>query len=305
MDRRIVLHTGFMKTGSSYLQANVFPGLGEVRTYSYDHPFLPLAIGVRNAAPDADLSEQRKVMRDWVSASDLPVQLFSWEGLVGGYLADYQQFPAVTTFLKSTFPDAHILLCIRRQDALVDSLYRQSLHTYHFSGVAEFLNRGPEGFGPWREGARANIDVRSLAFGPVVDAYEAAFGADRVHVLPYELMRADPPEFYRRLSSALGAEVGIPAAVDTSNRSYSALSVRVARVLNRFYRTPHNPRGLIRPETLDLRALLQRGLDRLFYSKGEVIPAAWAREIMDLHAADNRALDKRRQIGLAALGYCP
>jgi hypothetical protein len=303
MAKRIVLHVGFMRTGSSFLQAKVLPGLSEVATYSYGHPFIPLAIGVRNATPGATLTAQRQALIDWVEASDRPIQLFSWEGLVGGFLADYRQFPAVTDFLKSTFPDAHVILFIRRQADLVDSLYRQALHTYHFPHVSEFLNRTSSGFGAFREGPSANIDVRSLAFGPVVDRYEAMFGADRVHIIPYELLRLDAGRFYCRLSKAIGATVPPVQGTELHNRGYSAASAGIARRLNRFFRTAHNPNGMIRPEALNLRAILQRGVDRLFYHKGELLPSEWREEIMALHAEDNRALDERRQLGLAALGY--
>lgn len=303
MTKRIVLHVGFMRTGSSLLQAEVFPGLSSVQTYSYGHPFIPLVNGIRSATPDPPLAAQRQTLVDWVAASDRPIQLFSWEGLVGGFLADYRQGPAMTDFLKATFPDAHVLLLIRRQADLVDSLYRQALHAYHFPRVAEFLNRTPLGFGAFREGAPANIDVRSLAFGPVVDRYEAMFGADRVHIIPYELLRLDAPQFYRRLSDAIGATVAPVQGAEIHNRSYSAISASVALRLNRLFRTPHNPEGLIRTEALNLRAILQKGVDRLLYWRGELIPRAWSHEIMALHAEDNRALDQRRQIGLGALGY--
>lgn len=305
MDQRIVLHTGFMKTGTTFLQNGVFPGLPQVALYSYadGRPFVEMGIRLRKGAPEATWPEEIDTLHGWTARSDRPVQLFSWEGLVGGYLADYAQFGDLTRFLKTAFPDAHILLVIRRQGDLAESLYRQALQTYHWPSVDEFLNRTAEGYGAFRPGAPANIDVRSLGFLPFVAAYEAAFGADRVHVVPYEWLRADPERFYGALSAALGTPVTPPVSANADNRGYSVLAARIARRLNPLFRSDHNPRGLISPRLIDLRGVLQRGLDKVFYTKGELIPAQWRSEIMALHAEGNRALDRRRNLGLVGLGY--
>jgi hypothetical protein len=305
MDPRIVLHTGFMKTGTTFLQNGVFPGLPQVALHSYadGRPFVEMGIRLRNGAPESAWPAEIETLHGWVARSDRPVQLFSWEGLVGGYLADYRQFPDLTRFFKRAFPDAHVLLVIRKQGDLAESLYRQALQTYHWPTVETFLNRTAEGYGAFRPEGLANIDVRSLDFLPFVEAYEAAFGADRVHVVPYEWLRAEPDRFYAALSAALGTPVSAPAQASSDNRGYSVLAARIARRLNRFYRTPHNPRGLISPRFLDLRGLLQRGLDRVVQVKGDLIPAEWRAEIMALHARGNRALDQRRELGLVELGY--
>lgn len=305
MAPRIVLHTGFMKTGSTFLQKNVFPALPSVALHSYAHgqPFVNMGIRLRSGAPESAWPAEIKTLKGWVARSDRPVHLFSWEGLVGGYLDDYRQFGDLTRFLKTAFPDGHVLLFIRRQADLAESLYRQALQTYHFPTVAAFLNRTPSGFGAFRPGGHANIDVTRLNYLAFVEAYEAAFGAERVHVIPYEWLRADPDRFYGALSAALGTPVSAPENPVQENRGYSVLAASIALFINRLYRTPHNPRGLVSPRALDLRLLLQRGLDRLVYAKGALVPADWRAEIMALHAEDNRALDARRNLGLEALGY--
>jgi len=305
MDQRIVLHTGFMKTGTTFLQNGVFPALPQVALYSYadGRPFVDMGIRVRKGAPESTWPAEIGILHGWTARSDRPVQLFSWEGLVGGYLADYAQFPDLTRFLKTAFHDAHILLVIRRQGDMAESLYRQSLQTYHWPTVETFLNRTAGGYGAFQPAGQANIDVRSLNFLRFVEGYEAAFGAERVHVVPYEWLRADPERFYAALSAALGTNVTTPSRVGADNRGYSVLAAGVARTLNPLFRTEHNPRGVLDPRVVDLRGFLQRVVDRAIPAKGDLIPAEWRREITALHAADNRALDARRGLGLAALGY--
>ena len=54
--RRVVFHTGFMKTGSTLLQRSVFPELSDTALYSFDRsPFVPLMKRVRLAGPFDDL----------------------------------------------------------------------------------------------------------------------------------------------------------------------------------------------------------------------------------------------------------
>lgn len=306
MAPRVVVHTGFMKTGSTFLQNSVFPALPDVQLHSYagDRRFIDLSIGVRSGATPPDCSATMSELRGWLRGSSKHTHLYSWEGLVGGYLNDYRELETVTGFLKEAFPDAHILLAIRRQDTLIESLYRQSLQTYHFSTVPQFLNRSADGFGAFRPDAPANLDVRSLSFEPFVAAYEQAFGPDRVTVLPYEWLRSAPDRFYAGLSESLGVTVPPPPPdAARENRGYSVLAARVAFMVNRFYKSAHNPKGVIPLKPLDPRYLLQQGLDRLVYVKGDLVPADWRSEIMALHAEGNRALDKRLGLGLKELGY--
>ncbi len=304
---RIVVHTGFMKTGTTFLQNVVFPKLPEVAVHSYadGRRFVDLSIGIRKGDTPPDCAEAAAEVRGWLNGSNKRTHLYSWEGLVGGYLNDYRELETLTSFLSCALPDAHILLMIRRQDTLIESLYRQSLQTYHFSSISQFLNRGAGGFGPFRAGAPANIDVRSLSFEPFVAAYERAFGADRVTVLPYEWLRKAPDRFYGGLSASLGVPVTPPPPEEASreNRGYSALAARIAFLVNRFYRSGHNPKGILPLQPLNPRLLLQRGLDRLIYVKGDLVPEDWRREILALHAESNRALDERLGLGLRELGY--
>lgn len=314
MAPRVVVHTGFMKTGTTFLQKTVFPALAEVALHSYalglkrggsaDRRFIEMSVEVRNGVSPDSSRAIRDEMRGWMKGSNKRTHVYSWEGLVGGYLTDYRERDTMTGFLRDTFPEAHILLVIRRQDNLIESLYRQSLQTYHFSTVPQFLNRSIDGFGPFQPSGPANLDVRSLDFESLVASYERAFGADRVTVMPYEWMLNAPERFYAGLSQTLGVRVEPPVVTGIPpNRGYSILASRVAFLVNRLYRSAHNPRGLIPLKALDPRRILQDGLDRLIYVKGELIPTDWRNDILALHAKGNRALDERLGLGLKELGY--
>lgn len=324
---RLVFHPGYMKTASTLLQGEVFPNVPEAAFYSYPSGFPHRASGLRSDPDPAALAALAADMRDWIARSDQPLQLFSWEGLVGDYLGDYRDRPTMLSLMQQVAPEAQILLVIRRQAELANSLYKQALHRGHWPTAEAFLNYADGALGPFRPGAEANIAVASLDFDAAVRTYEEAFGAERVHVLAYEWLRSDPDRFYGALEAALGQPVPRPQPGKALNVGYNTASARLARRLNRLFRTPHNPRGLIpyRPfdaamlrarhgslrrklltlanAPFDPRWLLQGQLGARLKGSPDLIPANVRTAIEAACAPSNAALDARRHLGLAELGY--
>lgn len=324
---RSVFHIGYMKTATTLLQSEVFPALGACAFYSYPSQFPHRAYAMRDNPADREWAALAADMRGWVAASDQPLQLFSWEGLVGDYLGDYRDRPTMLDLMRAVAPDAHVLLVIRRQAELANSLYKQALHRGHWPTAEAFLNYANGELGPFRPGAEANMAVASLDFDAAVRTYEQAFGPERVHVLAYEWLRSDPDRFYGALETALGQPVPRPQPGKALNVGYNTASARLARRLNRLFRTPHNPRGVFpyRPfEAARLRAApgslrrrlltlanapfdprwpLQGWLGARLKGSSDLIPASVRTAIDTACAPSNAALDARRNLGLAELGY--
>ena len=324
-ERRVVFHPGYMKTASTLLQGEVFPNLPDAAFYSYPSGFPNRASGLRS--DPATLAALAGDMRDWIARSDQPLQLFSWEGLVGDYLGDYRDRPTMLALMQQVAPEAQIMLVIRRQADLANSLYKQALHRGHWPTVEAFLNYAGGELGPYRPRAEANIAVASLDFDAAVRTYEEAFGAERVHVLAYEWLRSDPDRFYGGLEAALGQPVPRPQPGKALNVGYNTASARLARRLNRLFRTAHNPRGLLpyrpfeadklraRPGSMrrklltianapfDPRWPLQGWPGNRLQGSPDLIPEAVRTAIVAACAAANASLDARRRLGLRELGY--
>ncbi len=323
-EKRVVFHTGFMKTGTTYLQRSVFPGLADTTIHGLFDDFMQDADEVRRASSIAPHEAKIRRWRD-VIARDEGLDLFTWEGMVGSYLKNHCDFSQLTDYLRAIAPDAHVLLIIRRQDALLESLYKQCIQQGHSVSPASFLNWKDGGFGPFRFPGSANIAISTLDFERFVSAYEAAFGPGNVHVVPYEWLRAEPDRFYAALSRCVGQPVQPVAGTGGQNVSLSRSGARVARVVNRLYRMPHREGGLIpyRPfagaisrrepgpgKTALLLADLPfnpRGLlQRIMPGKGasaRIFDDDVTKAIMQVHAAANRRLDDRLGLGLGSLGY--
>lgn len=324
---RTLFHIGYMKTATTLLQGEVFPRLPDTAFFSYPSGFPHRAYALRDAHDEGGLEQLAADMRGWVAASAGKLALFSWEGLVGDYLGDYRDAGMMLDLMQRVAPEGHVLLVVRRQADLANSLYKQALHRGHWPSFARFVNYRGGALGSYDSGVAANIGIASLDFDAAVSRYERAFGAERVHVLAYEWLRADPDRFWNGLAEALARPVIRPAPGAARNVGYTSTSAKLARRLNRMFRTPHNPRGIIpyRPfdrsilavpnaslrrraltainTPFDPRWLLQSKFAERLGGSADLVPSGIRSAIARACATSNRALDQRRKLGLGQLGY--
>ena len=159
--------------------------------------------------------------------------------------------------------------------------------------------------------------------------YYEIFGRENVLVLPQEMLKAEPEKFYGKLY----AFTGLPRAVAKTgakgfdNRGYSYLSAKIALVLNRFLVRDFNSCGFIKEKPfneyfksimdrgpfwramefltrgMQLRALLQQGLDRIYYWDRPLINKEITRDILDIHKESNASLESLCSLGLEEWGY--
>ncbi|RMH18050.1 MAG: sulfotransferase [Acidobacteria bacterium] len=338
----LYLHVGMPKTGTTFLQRHCFPHLAGMRyAHSANYRRIPLAGG-----PPGDLVElcDRLIFshptffdpraaerwRDRLLADAGGKILISRERLFGNMTGGFRDHREITRRLARLFPDARIVVVVRRQDDLLESLYRQSLQAYYYYSVDDFLTfrRGRFASPPARTG-EVNLDVGDFDLEAYVDGYLERFGGDRVLVLPYELLRREPRAFLERLYAFLGVEPYVPSSFPEVHRSYSFASCCLALALNRFVRLPGRQLGL-RPiperpfagllaerpvgdrrqallaaldRRLSLRWLLQHVVDRLLPWRGRLIGERKRRLILARHRRSNRRLDRRLDLGLEGYGY--
>jgi len=192
---RHLLHIGYPKAGSTYLQR-----------WFEAHPQFAYAAG-RIAAFDSVYSIARECA---AASSDAPYRVTSSEVLaVPGFDAgrpsiDYGRYAAfdmaaaqsrVCSTLASLFPGATVLVITRGFRAVI----RSALSQYARSG--------------------GDTDARQLIAGHEADGlavvyhydrliaeYERAFGAENVIVMPFELLRDDADAFIRTIAARLGVE---------------------------------------------------------------------------------------------------
>jgi hypothetical protein len=124
--------------------------------------------------------------------------------------------------LKDIFPNAHILIVTRGFRGMILSSYSQYVRTGGDADLETLIADAHQG-DAWH-------------YDKVIRLYRGAFGEDRVTVLPWELLRDDPPAFTAAIESRFGLGAG-PVPGRKLNASLDPHELRwyprIARVLSR------------------------------------------------------------------------
>ena len=199
-----IIHAGFQKCASSFLQKHVFPRL---TTHDYIHS-------------KTEMTEYEKLAKLFLPdiSLDNPIhslpgsnRLLSYEG----FLTPEKAFPYyvygihscvdifianVTQLLRS---DDKILIVIRRQDSLIQSWLRFKSSLY-VSDQAFFIDFPvPGDITNVRLKNQFGVSLmKSFDFFTIISRIAASIGKDRIHVIPFEDLQAWPARFYHRLGRA-------------------------------------------------------------------------------------------------------
>jgi hypothetical protein len=232
--------------------------------------------------------------------------------------------------LKKVFPSPKIIIILRRQDSVIESIYKNSIEHGYSQPINKFLNIRNNKFCDSQMYTRAgvNIDVKVLNYQRIVENYIRLFEKDRLLILPFELLKKDSSEFIKKISEFINVPAFSPVNKGITNRSYSALSIRMALLLNRFFKRPaSNGFGFIPympgydyllsrkdksifykilfyvSSRFYLRFFLESIVDRIYYKEKKLINENLRKEIFDIHKSTNEQLDKIFTLDLKQYGY--
>jgi hypothetical protein len=256
---RLFVHVGLHKTGTSFLQQNVFPkwrGLTYVPWDGLEH-FLRLEEG--------------------------KTYLLSREGLSGRFWARHAERDLALQRLSAILPHARILVSFRRHDAYIVSMYKQYLQ---IGGALPF-----EGFFDL-EGDRGLLRRDDFLFRRKVESIEKHFGHTPFVFLHEEIVR-DLGGLLRDMERLFEARA--PALEDIRisypNRSVGYYPARLLIRLNRLNRSEMNPAGRVRLDNrvtrmlrIDPRRLCQHWLS--FLPDRPMLGEERAREIREFFESD-------------------
>lgn len=229
----LLLHIGYHKTGSTWLQRAVFDNAGRGFTTETGEPRHAL---VRDfVLPDA-LAYDPARMRDKFAEARAEALaggktlVLSHERLSGYPSSGGHDRRMIADRLRETFPDARILIVIREQRALIRSMYSQHITDGGTGTLARFLARPEPGLGrkPW-------FDPEVYAFDRLIAYYRGLFGADRILALPFELLTRDPQLFVDRLAAFCGRPSQPLGPVSRENDRRPLVMQAVQRRLNALF----------------------------------------------------------------------
>jgi hypothetical protein len=259
-ERPRVVHVGYHRTGSSWLQKNVFhsvAGLGMVpRRVVTEQLILPGPLSF-----DPELA--RRELGNAVAAieSTGSVAVVSHERLSGNPHSGGYDSVALADRLVAVAPGAKILIVIREQRALIHSVYRRYVEEGGACSLERYVRPPSRG-----EARVPTFRFEFFEFDRLIEVYRARFGAEAVSVLPFEQLARDRVGFLRTLTHLVGLDVTAAAARDERrNEGLSAPAIAVKRQVNRFVvRDTLNPSGLVdRPASNEAAARVARTAARL------------------------------------------
>lgn len=243
-----VVHIGFHKTASTWLQDVLFPALVGVAWVGTSGVGWELLRNVANAVErDVVPGTLRRFAAETAERAGVPA-LLSYEGLSGALWSAEDIGPRSARRLHSALPDARIVVVVREQGSMLRSVYWQYVLEGGVLGLGGFLGQTDD--------SPSAFDLAHIEYDRVVKSYVDAFGAGRVLVLPHELLRLDAPRFLTALLDFTGASLEDAIDVDTlletvSHQSPGSFAIDAVRHWNSLFRASQLHR---QPKVLDLGA---------------------------------------------------
>jgi hypothetical protein len=186
MVEKIILHVGLHKTGSTWLQKNLFPFLDGV---NYVDP--------SKFAKTYDFLKNIKIDNN-------KINLISYEAFSGyshNPLETYETRLQIAKNLKRFYPDASIIICTRDKDDWLKSAYRQFSLSVWAYGWKQYVSL---------------FDKRMLDFDAYISFLKELFSD--VYVCRFEDFKRSPDRFIHNMCSFIG--VGVP-----KDRDFSVVNV--------------------------------------------------------------------------------
>jgi hypothetical protein len=313
--KQIYLHVGLHKTGTSFLQARVFPNLPGVR---FVHPLHRLRedpgpiesfffeLFFRNAAC-IDMDAHRAAIDAWFETVDEDKVLISSEAIVGWPTENHSNLRVNVEVLAEMFPRAKVLFLVRRQDTWAESAYRQILRAGFSTTIERYLNYADGAFDRYNMGLYngPNLDARDLNWEAFDRLFRRRF-PEGVLTLPYEYYRREQGDFLAELTEWMELPAWeLPEGEETVNEAWSPAALRVAKLVNRI---PMPIKLAVRdrigsemhPSEVISRVGSRLGLN----AKADAKMSETMREqLMALHAESNARLCERIGGRLRAYGY--
>ena len=228
MARRVFLHLGLPKTGTSYLQTIAWSHRGELRNAGLllpgrerrDHLWASLVVR----------EDPRVAKRNARAPESWSVLLRESSAWAGDVLVSHEFFGAASReqarrAIEALEPaEVHLVLTAREPLGLFTSSWQESLKNKGTTPIEDYgRTESHDPLEVW--------DWRALDLGLVLDRWASDLAPDRVHIVAMPASGAPPDELWRSFSSVLGLD---PSVVGEAGRfPNTSMGVAEAETLRR------------------------------------------------------------------------
>lgn len=273
-----VIHTGFPKTGTTWLQDNLLAQNSGFLCIGKPYLTSPKFRGFLNrlATENDFLFSAQKYQMEFeehfleANKYDITsrVRIISYE-LLSGEIYSGKGAKEALDRIHAIFGNVKILITIREQGAIIESLYKHYLRAGGSLHIREFLYR--KNSPAVDEFGNQNV-FDKYSYDRYIQYCQKLFGRDKVKVVPFELLRESVGEFVGEVLSFCEVALENPAFLEmpSKNPSLSFLGLIVLRLINQHVATPHSDSWFIRPAYYFFRPLRSRfyePIDRGIFSR--------------------------------------
>ncbi len=244
-----LLHPGMPKAASTWLQNVWFASHPELAILGPEDAEQDLArrfvVAVERLVQGSDLAPSpgtdlaELVVERAARAPTARVVGLSHESLVGAWPAP-RNSGFLARRLGELFPGAAVLLVVREQRAALASSWREFVRMGGTLSFERFVLDPAVGGDPVGHPMSTAV-LGNVTYAPIVQAYRAAFGPDRVLVLPMERLQRDPAAFVGGICRFLGVEPHDPPP-QQANVQLSGPALAVLRLCNYLFHTRRHVR---------------------------------------------------------------
>lgn len=316
----VVLHVGFAKTGSTFLQNGLFARCPGIRYLGKPYPNKSLDdLALSLCFEDSSTFSLERARRTWGErdrwASGEGPFVISEEGMTF-----YEARDTLTCARRcaDVFGEAQILVTVRNQVDSLESYFRNHalLNTTCYACKGRVRSR----IADWLEYQWIAMERRhktyasSLLYDSVISNWIEVFGRDRVEVRLFEEMKSDAAGFFADLCDLLGVATVAPPSVGASqrNRGRSRRRLLYEQVRNRVWGDPEHQLNAIRSFADSSTRETPSGGDEIgpffrFLKRGPQvdvqIPALWTERLTDFYRDENERLAAEYGLDLRVHGY--
>jgi hypothetical protein len=311
----LLIHIGYHKTGTSFLQKYLFDAEMIGFCSPFDRQFIMEHL--IQPHPFQYNPERTRYMflpgLEQVRRQAYLVPVLSRERFTGSQHSNGRDGILMAQRLAASFPEAQILMVIREQRSMLLSSYNQHICSGRVHTLVRYLKE-PAIYKDYID--LAEFDLTRYVYHYLIQTYYDLFGREKVLVLPYELFRAQPQVFVTEIVRFcdLPVQSEAIAALPYSQRvnvAFSPISLWLKRHLNYLTTAPNpmNGGGLFPSKRNNDR--INRGLryldrylpESLTNNTKAQMQALIQRTIGDRYAESNAQTQRLTGLDLKQYGY--
>ena len=227
------IHIGYPKTGTSFLQFEVFPKIKEIKYWHVggfpkndEKKMRKLLDKIRNINEILNIKQTKQEMEQLLDKTK--PNLISFESLIGEIFdPNYHDMDIIADRLHAVFDNPKIILCIRNKDTMIRSLYSQYIKEGGILEKEDFIRK-------------CCLDMR-LNYDRYIKYLKSLFG--EICILRFEYFKKDVKQFVKDLCSFMNVETP-----EFENKRYNVSlnqkQLEMLRLINHAFKTKLNPKGL-------------------------------------------------------------